>query len=186
MKIQQSENLEVKSGKRGWLVSFYDRFEKSIVTIYILNYISNGMMVFLMLMIKDLMKSELGAGPDDIQIVTSILMIPWSIKIFYGLLSDNFPINGYKRKSYLVFNGFLGFAMMMLLFPKLFTSITTATVFLFFTMVSAASTDVLADCLMVVECRKDEARGSEDFQTLGFGTYSLFGIFGAIGGAFIT
>ena len=108
------------------------------------------------------------------------------MKLLYGILSDYFPINGYKRKSYLMINGFLGFFGLIMLFPSLFTSISAVTVFFFITMTAAASTDVLADCLIVIEARKDEARGSEDFNTLGFGTYSLFGIIGAIGGAFIT
>ena len=53
-------------------------------------------------------------------------------------------------------------------------------------MTAAASTDVQSDCLIVIESRKDQANGSEDFNTLGFGTHSIFGIIGAISGAFFT
>lgn len=53
-------------------------------------------------------------------------------------------------------------------------------------MATTASTDVLADSLMVVESKKDKERGSEDLQTLSFGTCSIFGIIGSICGAFFT
>ena len=114
-------------------------------------------------------------------------MLPWSIKLFYGLMSDNFPIGGYKRKNYLVINGIIGFTSLSLLVPQsLFESVEVVTVFLFFAMMTTAWTDVLADCLMVVECRKDTVRGSEDLQTLIFLIFSSFGILGAIIGAYFT
>ena len=37
----------------------------------------------------------------------SIIHIPWSIKIIYGLLSDNVPLFGTRRKSYLILMGCL-------------------------------------------------------------------------------
>jgi len=37
----------------------------------------------------------------------SIIHIPWSIKIVYGLLSDNVPIAGTNRKSYIILMGII-------------------------------------------------------------------------------
>ncbi len=104
----------------------------------------------------------------------------------YGLLSDNFPIAGYKRKYYLMMNGFLGFLALSFIFPDQMTSISLITICLCLNMATAASTDVLSDSLSVVEAKKDKDRGSEDLQTLSFGTYSIFGIIGAILGAVFT
>ena len=78
-------------------------------------------------------------------------MLPWSIKLVFGLLSDNFLINGYKRKNYLIINGFLGFLSLMVLVPDLLNTVVLITILLFFVMCAASSTDVLTDCLMVVE-----------------------------------
>jgi hypothetical protein len=33
--------------------------------------------------------------------------LPWSLKIIYGLISDNVPICGLKRRPYLIFFGYL-------------------------------------------------------------------------------
>lgn len=38
----------------------------------------------------------------EIAAVSSIAAFPWVIKIAYGLLSDSYPLLGYRRKSYLV------------------------------------------------------------------------------------
>lgn len=37
----------------------------------------------------------------------SIIHIPWSVKIIYGIISDNLPIAGTRRKSYIVIMGFV-------------------------------------------------------------------------------
>ncbi|TMW60022.1 hypothetical protein Poli38472_000064 [Pythium oligandrum] len=34
---------------------------------------------------------------------TALLSIPWSLKVFIGMLSDNFPIFGYRRRPFMVF-----------------------------------------------------------------------------------
>jgi hypothetical protein len=37
----------------------------------------------------------------------SLVSVPWIIKPLWGYISDSFPIFGYRRKSYLIFFGFL-------------------------------------------------------------------------------
>ncbi|TMW62204.1 hypothetical protein Poli38472_009697 [Pythium oligandrum] len=34
---------------------------------------------------------------------TALLSIPWSLKVFIGMVSDNFPIFGYRRRPFMVF-----------------------------------------------------------------------------------
>lgn len=47
---------------------------------------------------KEVFKLE----PGYVQILTGIIVLPWSFKVFYGLISDNFTLFGSKRRSYLV------------------------------------------------------------------------------------
>jgi hypothetical protein len=42
----------------------------------------------------------------------SIIAMPWSIKICYGFISDNVPIAGTRRKSYVVLMGLLSFTVL--------------------------------------------------------------------------
>jgi len=46
----------------------------------------------------------------------SIIHIPWSIKIVYGLLSDNVPIAGSNRKSYIILMGIIQFVSLFCIY----------------------------------------------------------------------
>jgi hypothetical protein len=67
------------------------------------------MWVLAVLAYKDYFKTTLKLEPGSMQAYTSIIHIPWSLKIIYGLISDNVPIFGYRRKSYIVIMGLIQF-----------------------------------------------------------------------------
>ena len=81
-------------------------------------------------------------------------MIPWTIKIVYGLLSDNLPICGSHRRSYLVIGSFMQLAAMMSLAlnsqPAYDQGYHYATFCLFLGSLSTAMCDVIGDSLMVI------------------------------------
>jgi len=56
-----------------------------------------------------LLKEDLHLGPAEMSATMGILALPWTIKPLYGFLSDGFPIFGYRRRSYLVLAGVVGF-----------------------------------------------------------------------------
>ena len=56
-----------------------------------------------------LLKDELHLGPAEMSAIMGVLALPWTIKPLYGFLSDGFPIFGYRRRSYLVLVGIVGF-----------------------------------------------------------------------------
>ena len=41
--------------------------------------------------------------PANMAAYNMLIALPWSLKIFYGIISDNIPIFGLKRKPYLIF-----------------------------------------------------------------------------------
>lgn len=47
------------------------------------------------------MLKTLGKNAADVASLLALLMIPWMIKPVYGVISDFFPLAGYRRKSYL-------------------------------------------------------------------------------------
>jgi len=59
------------------------------------------------LAVKDLFKTYMGLDPGEMQVYTSMIHLPWSFKILYGLISDNVPLCGTRRKSYLIIMGIL-------------------------------------------------------------------------------
>ena len=56
---------------------------------------------------QDLFKTYMKMDPGDMTVFMSMIHLPWSIKIVYGLISDNVPIMGTRRKSYIVLMGVL-------------------------------------------------------------------------------
>ena len=56
-----------------------------------------------------LLKDELHLGPAELSALSGVFVLPWTIKPIYGFLSDGFPIAGYRRRSYLVLAGAVGF-----------------------------------------------------------------------------
>jgi MFS family permease len=157
------ETMEIPkvSSKEGngivnWFKSFPNRFDHGFLFVYILNYTNLGFMTFLLLTIKDYGKEYLHCTPEQLQTTNSILAIPWSFKIIYGLLSDTFPINGYKRKNYITLNSIIGFLSVIVLIPNgYFDNLFWVNVFLFIYMSTFAFNDILADSLMVIQSKKD-------------------------------
>lgn len=57
---------------------------------------------------------DLGATEAQQATVGLVVMIPATLKIIFGFLSDNFPIFGYRRKSYMLI-GWLAVTVVMAL-----------------------------------------------------------------------
>ena len=64
---------------------------------------------------------DLGASEAQQTTLSSIRSLPASFKLAFGFLSDNFPVMGYRRKSYMLFGWFLAAASMgaLILFTDL-------------------------------------------------------------------
>ena len=76
--------------------------------------------------------------------------IPWSIKIVYGLISDNLPICGSRRKSYILLASILQLVTMFVMGLPGLESEQVATWMLFISNFSIAFSDVIVDSLMVI------------------------------------
>ncbi|GMF51494.1 unnamed protein product [Phytophthora fragariaefolia] len=44
-----------------------------------------------------------------------LVQLPWSFKVFYGILSDCFPIRGYRRRPYMVIGWIITLAMLLIM-----------------------------------------------------------------------
>jgi len=57
--------------------------------------------------IQFFLKDDLKVEPAKLLLLHSFINFPWTLKIFYGLLTDLKPLFGYRRKSYLVILGLI-------------------------------------------------------------------------------
>lgn len=135
-----------------------------------------------------LLKDELHMGPAEMSAMTGLFTLPWTIKPLYGFLSDGFPIGGYRRKSYLLIAGCLGFlsyASLATSFGGVFDGeggsdmLFKATVAsLLLSSACIAMSDVVADGIVVQKTREASENGEDSniaggLQSLCWGSASI-------------
>ena len=81
----------------------------------IAQYFNQGFRVLVGLAVSDALKTMYKLEPSQTQSILAFTHLPWALKIFYGLISDNFAICGSKRKSYILFGAFIQFLSMCVL-----------------------------------------------------------------------
>lgn len=115
-----------------------------------------------------LLKDDLHLGPAEMSATMGILALPWTIKPLYGFLSDGFPIFGYRRRSYLVLAGIIGFLSYSSLAWGLggdaassSTALTITVISLLLSSASIAMADVVADGIVVQKTRDAAINGDD-------------------------
>ena len=119
-----------------------------------------------------LLKDDLHLGPAEMSATMGILALPWTIKPLYGFLSDGFPIFGYRRRSYLILAGLVGFLSYSSLawgfgggpgsdIALNSIALTSTIISLLLSSGAIALADVVADGI-VVEKTRDAANNGDD------------------------
>lgn len=94
------------------------------------------------------LKEVLKMSPTEMSLFMSALVIPWMIKPLYGMLSDFFPILGYRRKTYFILSGIIGAGAYFTL-SQIGINQNTLKIGLILAGISFAFADVLCDAVMV-------------------------------------
>lgn len=116
----------------------------------------------------------------------SLIHIPWSVKIIYGLLSDNVPIAGTNRKSYIILMGIIQFISLISIFFLHETNGLVISCFLTVAAMTEAFVNVVSDAIMCVQARKDPDHGSQDLISYCWFMTGIGGILGSMIGGIIT
>ena len=106
------ESLYVKTPISKKKRSFINKYDWSFLILLSVTYFSQGLKVLsdlaAALMFKDYYKLE----PSETQYLASVIALPWCLKIFYGMISDNVAIFNSKRRSYLLIFSCISTAVM--------------------------------------------------------------------------
>jgi len=122
------------------------------------------------------LKETLGLSAGSLAWFGTILIIPWTIKPLWGIISDSFPLCGYQMRSYFIICYLLALALLVWLgFLDSYTWLILAVVM---GLVSAfiAFSDVLTDKLMVIEGKPRGKTGvlqAAQWTALGFGGFFM-------------
>lgn len=128
---------------------------KGLMFLFGFIYFSQGIAQFSGLMSQPLtfyFKEVLGFGADAATNYLAVLTIPWVIKPLYGLISDFFPLLGYRRKSWLILMNSM--AAMAFLWLTGLTAANQIVLAMTLTAIGTAASDVIIDALMVEKGQK--------------------------------
>ncbi len=94
MKLTKDEKMEyIKNMK------YYNRLAYLIISF------NQGLGSISELAVQYYFKDELHIEPARLSQIFSLILIPWTIKPFFGMITDLFPIYGYRRKIYIMLCG---------------------------------------------------------------------------------
>lgn len=108
------------------------------------------------------------------------MMLPWTPKIFYGMITDTFPICGSRKKSYIILMSSLQFACCLSIGLVNFGSAVPIVILGTVVNFTGAFMDCVVDGLMVQQQRIDPTYGSEELQSLSWAMYGVGGVAGSL------
>ena len=110
----------------------------------------------------DIYKTDYGLEPEQTQALIGTMSLSWTPKLFYGIISDTFPIFGTRKKSYIVVMGMLQFITSWSIALIKFHDAYWICMLGFLMNLASAFMDVVVDGLMVMQSRQDQDNGSQD------------------------
>lgn len=149
----------------------------SYLTVGLVGFAANPIMYYL--------TKELNASPAQMSAMGSIYALPWSLKIFFGMMSDGCPVMGYRRKQYIIF-GWLMFCVFNLCLSGLGRpSIDMIILFGSLSSCSLLVADVSNDALCVERSQYEPEKQKGSLQSCGYTARGLGAMCGAIAGALV-
>ena len=131
-------------------VKMYKKYDNLLLTMLGAQYFNQGTKVLINLASADLFKSYMHLEPGEVQLLKAFAILPWSLKIVYGLISDNVPLFGSRRKSYILFFSMLQCLTMWLLAMDKTQNESFTAWMLFVANLCMAFSDVIVDSLLVI------------------------------------
>ena len=128
--------------------------KKNKLSVTLIN-ISSGLNQFSNLSVQYFFKDILKTNPSQLSIINSIVIIPLIIRPIYGLITDMYPLNGYRRKSYIIICGCID-SLIWLIMAFCRHTIISAAICLVISSMCNSFTAVIVDAI-VVEISKSEA-----------------------------
>ncbi|XP_024517338.1 probable folate-biopterin transporter 6 isoform X1 [Selaginella moellendorffii] len=122
---------------------------------------------------KDVQKLQ----PSSTQAFQALSSLPWDIKPIYGLITDTFPIGGYRRWPYLATCGMAGSLCLWMLALLPTPSPLLATLLLAGAALCTAFPDVVTDAAVAQHSRNVPHLAS-DLQSLSWGSMAIGGLSG--------
>jgi folate/biopterin transporter len=147
-------------------------------------YFVQGALGLAHLAVSFFLKDRLGLSPAEVASLVGIAMLPWTVKPLYGMISDSFPIAGYRRRPYLVLSSLLG-SISWLCMARVVETPLAATIAIGLASLSVACSDAITDALVVQRARLEPEGDAGSLQSFSWAAVSVGAISSAYFGGFI-
>jgi hypothetical protein len=124
---------------------------------------------------------DLGATAAQVNVLFTIMAVPWCFKVIYGFLSDCLPINGLRRKPYFMTGWLVYIASNLILMLTPVPSIQLCIMLVFLQTAGYMLADVMTDALIVERSRFETEQTRGTMQSTGY----VIRFFGSTVGALI-
>ena len=128
---------------------------------------------------------NLNASSQQYSSYSTLVNLPWSLKFIFGMISDGFPILGYRRKSWLG----IGWIIFVLICSYLSLmgepGIYMTTIMMFILTCAYLLSDVCSDTLCVERARFETESERGTLQTSGYTSRAFGSVIGSILGAIL-
>lgn len=125
--------------------------------------------------------SDLDASASDVNVLFTVMAVPWCFKVLYGFLSDCVPISGLRRKPYFMF-GWVVYVLSNLILTVTYQPSIQMCIFLVFIMTAGYMlADVMTDALIVERSQYETQANRGTMQSKGY----IIRFFGSTVGATI-
>ena len=94
-------------------------------------------------------KNDFKLQPEREQELQALMALPWTPKLFYGIITDSFPIWGSSKKNYIIIMSMLQCICALAIATIDFKSANMIAILGFVITFSGAMLDVVVDGLMV-------------------------------------
>mmetsp|Transcript_61891 Transcript_61891/g.128020 ORF Transcript_61891/g.128020 Transcript_61891/m.128020 type:complete len:505 (+) Transcript_61891:100-1614(+) len=123
-------------------------------------------------------KNELKVDPAVLSTVTSLTALPWTIKPLYGLITDGFPIFGYRRKPYLILCGVMG-CVAWAVMSTMVNEVWFGFAMMFIASMAIGFSNVIAEGMVVEKSRGESQEFASHLQATVHGAQAVGGIIAA-------
>ena len=143
-----------------------DKTKAMVALVYFLQGFGLANLVFSLFL-----KETLHWSIMQMTLMGTITAIPWFFKILYGVMSDNFPLFGYRRKSYLVASSILSVLCSAALAALRYTNFWYYTGMFFLSSVASCMMDVIIDGYVVQQ--STDLKKTNEYQNLSWGSRAV-------------
>ena len=85
----------------------WNKYDRNFLIVYGVQYSNAGLKFLQTIALQDLFKNYYELEPSQTQLFITLVWVPWSLKLIYGVLADSIQICGSRKKAWIVLWGLI-------------------------------------------------------------------------------